>query len=140
MMTTAKPKEGGPSINCPMLNSINYTVWAIRIKVLLKVHKVWDVTENESVDRDKNDMATALLFQSIPETLILQVGELDTPKTVWDAIKTRHMGGDRVWKAHLQTLMAEFYRLTVKESETIDDFCWQTFQNFIQVNRSRRKC
>ena len=87
--------------------------------MLLKVHKVWDVIENESVDRDKNDMATALLFQSIPETLILQVEELDTSKKVWDAVKARLMGGDRVWEAHLQTLMAEFYRLTVKESEIL---------------------
>ena len=79
-MVTTKPKEGGLSIKCPMLNSTNYTVWEIWIKVLLKVHKVWDVIENESVDSDKNDLATALLFQSIPETLILQVGELSTTK------------------------------------------------------------
>ena len=92
--TTTKPKEGGgpSSISCPMLNSTNYTVWAMRISVLLKVHKVWEVIDNESKDRDKNDMATALLFQSISEALILQVGELDTAKQVWEANKARHMG------------------------------------------------
>ena len=100
-MATSKPKEGGLSIKCPMLNSTNYTVWAIRIKVLLKVHKVWDVIEDESVDIEKNDMATTILFQSIPETLILQVGELNTAKQVWDAIKTRHMGAERVREARL---------------------------------------
>lgn len=71
----AKTKEGGPStISCLMLTATNYTVWAIRIKVLLKVHKVWDAIENEYDDGEKNNMATALRFQSIPETLILQVG------------------------------------------------------------------
>ena len=67
-------------------------------------------------------MATALLFQSIPESLILQVGEFDTAKKVWDAIKSRHMGADRVREARLQTLMAEFERLKMKDSDTIDDF------------------
>lgn len=69
------------------------------MKILLKVHKVWEVVENESNETDKDDMATALLLQSIPETLILQVGDLDTAKKVWDAIKARHVGADRVRKA-----------------------------------------
>ena len=80
------------------------------MKILLKVHQVWEVIETESADGDKNDMATALLFQSIPEALILQVGELDTTKKVWDAIKLINMGAERVKEARLQTLMAEFDR------------------------------
>ena len=123
-IVTTKVKEGGgsSSIKCPMLTSTNYTVWAMRVKVLLRVHKVWEVIENESDNGEKNDMATALLFQSIPEALILQVGELDTAKKVWDAIKSRHMGADRVREARLQTLTAEFERMKMKDSDTIDDF------------------
>ena len=84
---------------------------------------MWDIVELESSDNtEKNDMATALLFQSIPEFLILQVGELDTAKKVWDAIKACHLGADRVSEARLQTLMAEFDRLKMKDSESIDDF------------------
>ena len=67
-------------------------------------------------------MARALIFQSIPETLILQIGNLDTTKEVWDAIKTRHLGSERVKEARLQTLMAEFECLKMKETEKIDDF------------------
>ena len=61
-------KEGGSSssIKCLMLTSSNYTVWAMRMKITLKVHKAWEVIETESADGDKNDLATALLFQSIP--------------------------------------------------------------------------
>lgn len=64
--------------------------------VIKSPHKVWKVIDNESKDSDKNDMATALLFQSISEALILQVGELDTAEQVWEAIKARHMGAERV--------------------------------------------
>lgn len=123
--TFVKPKEGGggpSSLSCPMLNRTNYTVWAMRIKVLLKVNEVWEVVETESDNIKKNNMAMALLFQSIPETLILQVGELDTAKKVWEAIKARHMGADRVREARLQTLSGEFDRLKMKETDTIDDF------------------
>lgn len=67
-------------------------------------------------------MAIALIFQSIPESLILQVGELTTANKVWVAIKSRHLGADRVREARLQTLTAEFDRLKMKETETIDDF------------------
>ena len=63
-----------------------------------------------------------LVFQSILEAFILQVGELDTAKKVWDAIKVRHVGADRVRKARLQTLMSDFDRMKMKETEKIDDF------------------
>ncbi|XP_023638088.1 uncharacterized protein LOC111830459 [Capsella rubella] len=119
---TAKPKEGPSSIQCPMLTSTNYTVWAIRMTLCLKVHKVWETIEEETTDVEKNNMATALLVQSIPETLVLQVGTLDTAKKVWEAIKTRYMGVERVKEARLQTLMTDFDRLKMKDSETIDDF------------------
>lgn len=110
-----------------MLNATNYTVCSIRMKIALRVHKVWEVVEEDTTNREKNDMATALLFQSIPEALILQVGELDTSKKVWEAIKARHMGADRVKEARLQTLMAEFDRLN-EETENIDDFSEKLFK------------
>ena len=81
--------------------------------------------ENESTEPEKNDMALALLFQSIPEALILQVGELETAKKVWDAVKTRHVGADRVREARLQTLMSEFDHLKMKDNDSIDDFVWK---------------
>ena len=118
-----KAKEAkSSSISCPMLNSTNYTVCAIRIKIILKVHKVWEVVEEESTDGEKNNVAIALIFQSITETLILQIGELETAKKIWEAIKSRHMGADRVREARLQTLMSEFDRLGMKDDDKIDDF------------------
>ena len=135
LVTTTVKKDGGSSsISCPMLTATNYTVWSIRMKLLLRVHKVWEIIENESAESDKNDIAnesaesdkndiaTALLFQSIPETMILQTGGLDTARKVWDAIKTRYVGADRVREARLQTLMTEFDRLKMKDTDKIDDF------------------
>ncbi|XP_013654635.1 uncharacterized protein LOC106359493 [Brassica napus] len=121
---TGKVKEGGgsSSIKCPMLNQTNYTVWVKRMRITLKVHEVWEAIETETASAKKNDLALALLFQSKPETLILQVGELDKAKQVWEAIKARYVGAERVKEARLQTLMNEFDRLKMKETESIDDF------------------
>ena len=65
-----------------MLNATNYTVWAMKMMRELKVHKAWDVIEKtiEPFDEEKSDVAMALLFQSIPEALCLQIGELYTAK------------------------------------------------------------
>ncbi|KAG7578821.1 Reverse transcriptase zinc-binding domain [Arabidopsis thaliana x Arabidopsis arenosa] len=121
-----KTKEGGgsASIQSPMLNATNYTVWVIRMKIALKVHKAWDAIETKTnrTHAEKNDITTALFFQSIHEALVLQIGELDTTKKVWDSIKARHVGAERVKDARLQTLMAEFDRLKMKDSEKIDNF------------------
>ena len=123
MATPSTAKNGGSSsIKCPMLSDTNYTVWVMRMKAALKVHKVWEAIDPGEKDGEKNDMARALLFQSIPESLILQVGNLEGAKEVWEAIKMRHMGADRVKEARLQTLTADFDRLKMKESDSIDTF------------------
>lgn len=119
--TTTKG-TGPSSIKFPMLTTSNYTVWAMKMKIALKVNKVWEAIDPGNKHEEKNNMAIALIFQSIPEALTLQVGDLDTAKAVWDAIKARHVGAERVREARLQSLMADFDRLKMKEADTIDDF------------------
>ena len=116
-------KDTGPSaVKFPMLTSSNYIVWSMRMKIALKVSEVWEVMDPGTKDEKKNSMAIAFLFQAILEALILQVGEIDTAKGVCDAIKARHVGAERVKEARLQTLMAEFDRLKMKEGDKIDVF------------------
>lgn len=123
LVPVTKMKENSPSsIKCPMLTSTNYTVWSMRMQATLKVHKVWEVIESGVKDTEKNDMARVLLFQSIPEALILTVWNLDTEKEMWEAIKARHVGADRVREARLQSLMEDFGRMKMKDTETIDEF------------------
>ncbi|KAG7588970.1 Zinc finger CCHC-type [Arabidopsis suecica] len=110
------------SIKCPMLTSTNYTVWAMRMRMMLRVHKVWDTIEPGSTDVDKNDIATVLIFQSISEALTLQVGDQATPKAIWDLIKSRNLGAERVKEARLSTIMSDFERIKMMESDTVDDF------------------
>lgn len=41
---------------------------------------------------------------------------------MWDAIKARHVGANRVREARLQTLMTEFDRMKIIGTDKIDDF------------------
>ncbi|XP_013594361.1 PREDICTED: uncharacterized protein LOC106302391 [Brassica oleracea var. oleracea] len=113
---------GSASIQCPMLTSTNYTVWSMRMKVLLRAHEMLDTIETGLDDQKKNDDAIALLFQSVPETLILLVGEQVALKEIWNAMDSRHLGADCVREARLQTLMTEFDRLKMDDNDTVDDF------------------
>ena len=70
----------------------------------------------------KTTLQLGLLYQAIPESLIMQIGDVDSAKALWDAIKTRYIGADYVKEARLQTLNAEFDRLKMQESETIDSY------------------
>ena len=45
----------------------------MRMKVLIRFHEVWNTIEPGLDDQKKNDVATALLFHFVSETLILLV-------------------------------------------------------------------
>ncbi|XP_052619749.1 uncharacterized protein LOC128126064 [Lactuca sativa] len=110
------------TFQCPTLTLTNYTIWRMRMEVLLGIHGVWDVIDPELDDVKKNNIVKGLLFQSIPEDLILQIGNLKTGKEMWEAIKTRNLGADRVKEAQLQTLITEFENLKMSDTSTIDEF------------------
>ena len=92
------------------------------MKVMLRLYEVWDTIDPGSDDAKKNNMAIALIFQSVPEMLILQIGEHGTSKNIWEAIKSRNLGADRVREAKLQTLMSEFDKLKIADINTVDDY------------------
>ncbi|XP_048622934.1 uncharacterized protein LOC125592008 [Brassica napus] len=117
-----KGLEMKKDIRCLTLSSTNYTVWSMRMKVMLLLYDVWDTIDPGSDDAKKNNMAIALIFQSVPEALILQIGEHDTSKKIWEAIKSRNLGDDRVREARLQTLMSKFDKLKMTNTDTVDDY------------------
>lgn len=120
-------REGGSltHFQCPVLKSTNYPVWAIRFKTILEANGLWEMIEpgtDAQPDVKKDKAAIAYLFQALSEDLVLQVASCKTAKEVWDALKTRYVGVDRVQKARLQTLKSEFEMLQMNEEETIDAF------------------
>nr|GEY06428.1 leucine-rich repeat protein [Tanacetum cinerariifolium] len=63
------------------------------------VHGIWEAvkpTTNAEVDQKKNNMAIAMLYQAIPENMVLQIASLTLAKEIWEALKVRHVGIERV--------------------------------------------
>jgi hypothetical protein len=52
----------------------------------------------------------------------MQVAKKKTGKEVWDSLKARFVGAERVKDVRLQTLKAKFDALKMKEEETVDEF------------------
>ncbi|KAK9074991.1 hypothetical protein SSX86_003310 [Deinandra increscens subsp. villosa] len=126
VVTTSNTQEKSSfPFQCPMLTSMNYTTWAIKMEALMDAQGVWEAIQPEvgaAVDEKKSKMARAFIFQAIPEEILLQVAKKKTAKEVWDSLKTRYIGAERVQKARQHTLKSEFESLRMKEGETIDEY------------------
>lgn len=123
--TTLKPITPIAQYQCPKLKNTNYTVWAIQIKVILEAHGLWDTIEPKAgveVDDKKDKSTIALLYQALSEDVILQVASCKKAKELWDSLKRRHVGEEKVQQAKLQSLMIGFNALQMKDDETVDAF------------------
>ncbi|GJZ36854.1 zinc finger, CCHC-type containing protein [Tanacetum coccineum] len=95
------------------------------MQVILEANGLWEMIEpnlTTEVDTKKDKTVIAYIYQSLPEEQLLLISKYKTAKEVWDALKTRHVGVNRVQQAKLQTLKSEFEMLHMKEDETIDAF------------------
>ncbi|KAI3741686.1 hypothetical protein L1987_59360 [Smallanthus sonchifolius] len=123
--TSSPPKEtSSMSLQIPTLTATNYTTWAIKMEAVMDAQGLWESIEPPSGvvgDEKKNKTARAFIFQAIPEDVLLQVAKKKTAKEIWDSLRTRYVGADRVQKARLHTLTSEFETLKMKDGESIDD-------------------
>nr|GEX07504.1 zinc finger, CCHC-type [Tanacetum cinerariifolium] len=95
------------------------------MQIILEANRLWETIEpNEKTQADnrKDKTAIAFLYQALTEDQLLQITKYKTAKAIWDALKTRHLGEERVQQARLQTLKSGFEMLHIKEDETIDTF------------------
>ncbi|GKC26113.1 zinc finger, CCHC-type containing protein, partial [Tanacetum coccineum] len=114
-----------PQFQCPILKPSNYSLWAIRMQIILEANGLWEMIEpleSTQADNKKDKTAIAFLYQALPEEQLLQITKHKTAKAIWNALKTRHIGEERVQQARLQTLKSDFELLHMKEDETIDTF------------------
>ncbi|GJU34202.1 zinc finger, CCHC-type containing protein [Tanacetum coccineum] len=96
---------------CPLLKPSNYSLWAIRMQIILEANGLWEMIEpndNTVEDNTKEKTAIAFLYQALPEEQLLQITKHKTAKEIWTALKTKHVGEERVQQARLQTLKSEF--------------------------------
>ncbi|XBH56128.1 hypothetical protein VPH35_078037 [Triticum aestivum] len=113
---------GSASMAMPMLTVDNYTVWTIKAQAILDVYTVWEAvaTGDAAVNARKEKTARALLLRALPEDVLLQVSTKLTTREVWDSLKVRFVGADRVCTARLAMLHGEFDRMKMADGEELD--------------------
>lgn len=110
----------------PLLTRTNYAAWAMRMKYLLRANGAWAAVDREDsskeVDAGKEEMAMTIISQSIDDTTLLRVAEKETAADVWAALRSMHVGVERVREARIQSLRSEFDGLKMGDVESVDDF------------------
>ncbi|XP_066368013.1 uncharacterized protein [Miscanthus floridulus] len=92
---------------------------------------VWEVVEPEegaltlsaadvTKATTKDKKVRAHLQQCLPDDLLMQVAKKKTGKDVWDSLKARFVGADRVKDARLQALKSKFDAIRMKDDESLD--------------------
>nr|GEY97526.1 hypothetical protein [Tanacetum cinerariifolium] len=95
------------------------------MQIIPEANGLWEMIEpNEKTkaDNKKDKTAIAFIYQALPKEQLFQITKHKTAKAMWDALKTRHIGEEKVQQARLQTLKSNFEMLHMKEDEAIDTF------------------
>ncbi|XBJ20350.1 hypothetical protein VPH35_011190 [Triticum aestivum] len=108
------------------LTRTNYAAWAMRMKYLLRAHSAWGVVDRESpskeVDESKEELAMTIISQSIEDATLLRVAEKESASDVWAALRSMHVGVERIRESRIQSLRSEFDNLKMADGESVDDF------------------
>ncbi|GJU14599.1 zinc finger, CCHC-type containing protein [Tanacetum coccineum] len=120
-------EQGNVPLQCPKLTDTNYTTWALMMETILKAYGLWKVidakketdgkkkTDDEqetAIDEKAENTTKGMIFQTLPQDMLMQVAQYTTAKEVWNSIKVKYLGADLVQKARkLSSIQAKFKSL-----------------------------
>nr|GEW20185.1 zinc finger, CCHC-type [Tanacetum cinerariifolium] len=81
-----------------------------------------DGQQETTIDEKGENTAKGMIFQTLPQDMLMQVAQYTTVKEVWNSIKVKHLRADLVQKARLQTLRSELETLKMKPNESTNEF------------------
>ncbi|CAL9237510.1 unnamed protein product [Arabidopsis halleri] len=114
--------------------------WSMLMENLLRSKEWWSLIERGYVEPARGEILTGAqrqelaekkltdlkvknyLFQAIDKTVLKQIIQKDTAKQLWDSLKTKYQGDERVRRAQLQRLRRDFEVLEMKETESITEY------------------
>lgn len=77
---------------------------------------------DDVVDCRDDRLAMAVILCSVPAEMLSTLHRKRTAQVAWDAVKTIHVGVERVHESNTQQLRCEFVALSWKENESAEDF------------------
>ncbi|KAK6935707.1 PHF5-like [Dillenia turbinata] len=128
------------SAKIPHFNGLHYDHWSELMENLLCAKGLWSLVEKgfeepcegttltetklEQLEtaRTNDHKVKHYLFRAIDRSIFKQALDRRTSKIVWDSLKRKFGGNDRVKKPLLNSLRREFEVLEMKETETITEY------------------
>ncbi|KAI3712004.1 hypothetical protein L1987_70553 [Smallanthus sonchifolius] len=113
------------TLTCPKLTSLNYNTWTVMMEANLDAQGLWEAIDpvtGEAADERKNKTARAIIYQALPENVLMQVATTRSAREIREALRIRFLGADRVQQARLQTLKRELDQLKMGEKESVEEF------------------
>jgi hypothetical protein len=108
----------GPA-NWPILNKVNYTEWALIMKIKMQARNLLDAIETEDVTLQEDRMALDAITSVVPQEMLAL---LAMKKSVVEVIKSLKISSEAIRNARTQWLWAEIESIRFKEGESVDDF------------------
>ncbi|KAL1204610.1 hypothetical protein V5N11_033246 [Cardamine amara subsp. amara] len=118
----------------------HYDHWSELMENLLRAKGLWSLVAEGYTETAEGVEATAeqhklledlkmkdhqvkhYLFQAIDRVVFEQILDRKTSKIIWESMKKKFGGNDRVKRSLLQTLRRDFEVLAMKTDENIDDY------------------
>lgn len=118
----------------------DYDHWCMLMENFLRSKEFWSLIEVGYSEPAVGDATTAqqrkaleelklkdlkvknYLFQSIDKTILKTILQKETSKQLWDSLKTKFQGNERVKRAQLQRLRRDFEVLEMKVGESVTDY------------------
>ena len=118
----------------------HYDHWSELMENLLRAKGLWNLVEEGYTEAAEGTEVTAAqqkqleelkvkdhqvkhyLFQAIDRVVFEQILDRKTSKIIWESLKRKFGGNERVKRSLLQTLRREFEVLAMKNEESIDDY------------------
>ncbi|KAI0529711.1 hypothetical protein KFK09_002268 [Dendrobium nobile] len=148
---------GMASFQVPLLKTVDYDNWSIKMKALLGAHDVWEIVEkgydepsDESAlsltqkdslrdSRKRDKKALFLIYQALDDDGFEKISIATSAKQAWEKLQVSYNGEEKVKKVRLQTLRRQFDVLQMKEGETVSDYFSRVLSISNQLKRNGEK-
>nr|GEW68970.1 zinc finger, CCHC-type [Tanacetum cinerariifolium] len=83
--STSVRELGNVSLQCPKLTETNYTTWALMMETIMKAYGIWETIvakEGVTTNKKKENTSKAIIFQTLPQDVLMQVAQYSTAKEV----------------------------------------------------------
>ncbi|TXG53604.1 hypothetical protein EZV62_018860 [Acer yangbiense] len=139
-MSADMATRSNASLHISQFSGENYQIWTVKMKSYLKAFGLWEyVVEGKQVpqlsanptiaqmkqheeEKMKKDKTTTCLHYALSDSVFTSIMHLETSKSIWDELKSRFEGSERVKSVKLLTLKREFENLKMKDFETVNDY------------------